>query len=221
MKKCNRCKIRKPLSDFYRNVDRKDGLLEVCKTCSKKRNKKLYPNRKDKIIEQTKKRRIFLHNEIKKLKNKPCKDCGITYPEYCMEFDHTKNNKFMSVSKMIHEGYALDTILKEIQKTDLVCVLCHKLRTHKRLIRSKTPRIVRNFEYVMNIKNASVCSICEKSYHHSQMEFDHLANKEYDISRMVSSRYSIKSIQKEINKCQILCALCHRIKTFKDGGYII
>lgn len=47
------------------------------------------------------------------------------------------------------------------------------------------------------------------------LEFDHLRDKKYTISNMVHS-YSWSSILKEIEKCQVLCANCHKRKTAKD-----
>ena len=81
MKKCNKCNIEKPLSEFYKDKSTKDGLSYNCKECknsyrkenkdkikeyqeqyykenrkklieySKKRNKEYYQNNKDKIKE--------------------------------------------------------------------------------------------------------------------------------------------------------------------------
>lgn len=51
------------------------------------------------------------------------------------------------------------------------------------------------------------------------LEFDHLENKEIEISKMVRDKRRIEEIQKEIDKCQVLCANCHRRKTAKDFGW--
>jgi 5-methylcytosine-specific restriction endonuclease McrA len=47
------------------------------------------------------------------------------------------------------------------------------------------------------------------------LEFDHIdrSTKSYNISDMTRTSYSIKRIEEEISKCQILCANCHRRKT--------
>jgi hypothetical protein len=62
---------------------------------------------------------------------KPCMDCGNQFPPYVMDFDHRdptlkKNN----VAYMAHSS--LDRIMEEIEKCDLVCANCHRIRTHKR-----------------------------------------------------------------------------------------
>ena len=42
MKKCSKCKIEKPLDEFYKNKSQKDGLARYCKICDKVISKK-YP----------------------------------------------------------------------------------------------------------------------------------------------------------------------------------
>ena len=49
-----------------------------------------------------------------------------------MHFDHMKSSeKIDKVSAIIHTS-SLDTILKEIEKCELVCANCHSVRTWKR-----------------------------------------------------------------------------------------
>jgi hypothetical protein len=51
------------------------------------------------------------------------------------------------------------------------------------------------------------------------LDFDHLKEKFLGISEMARNCYSIKTIRKEIKKCQVRCANCHRRKTSKERGY--
>lgn len=48
------------------------------------------------------------------------------------------------------------------------------------------------------------------------LEFDHKnqTDKFKNISKMLSGHYSWNSLLKEINKCEIRCANCHRRKTY-------
>lgn len=48
------------------------------------------------------------------------------------------------------------------------------------------------------------------------LEFDHLRDKETNVSTAIKNIWSIARIKTEISKCQILCANCHRRKTAKD-----
>jgi len=60
----------------------------------------------------------------------PCVDCGNADP-IVLDFDHVNGNKRKSVSSM--RAYSLKTILKEIQKCEVVCSNCHRKRTYARL----------------------------------------------------------------------------------------
>ena len=44
-------------------------------------------------------------------------------------------------------------------------------------------------------------------------EFDHLKDKENSINEMLRKGWSWKNILKEVSKCDIVCANCHRIRT--------
>lgn len=106
--------------------------LDKRRECNKRyydRHKKLYYNK-------NLKRRRMLMSFINTLKDKPCKDCGVKYPSYVMDFDHRDSSqKTSSVSHMATLHYASRTkILEEIDKCDLVCANCHRIRTHCRVI---------------------------------------------------------------------------------------
>ena len=47
MKKCNKCKEEKPLSEFNKNKSRKDGLSYKCKGCDREQSKTHRQNNKD------------------------------------------------------------------------------------------------------------------------------------------------------------------------------
>lgn len=68
---------------------------------------------------------------IKELKeSNPCKDCGIKYPHYIMDFDHL-NPEEKSFSIATHNGSkSLKTLLDEIAKCEIVCANCHRERTY-------------------------------------------------------------------------------------------
>ena len=48
------------------------------------------------------------------------------------------------------------------------------------------------------------------------LDFDHLTDKKFDISKAQSKGYSLEKIKLEIAKCEVRCANCHRIKTHKS-----
>ncbi|MBD2564531.1 HNH endonuclease [Nostoc linckia FACHB-391] len=53
------------------------------------------------------------------------------------------------------------------------------------------------------------------------LEFDHIQQKKYGISRMVYAGMGVDSISKEIEKCEVRCANCHRRATAKRSGWSI
>jgi hypothetical protein len=62
------------------------------------------------------------------------------------------------------------------------------------------------------IKESAGCFDCGMS-NHIVLDFDHLRDKKYNVSRMVHDGFSWKAIKREIEKCQVVCANCHRIRT--------
>ncbi len=72
---------------------------------------------------------------------------------------------------------------------------------------------IRNRAYIKKIKMASGCIDCGES-NYVVLDFDHVkGNKIKNISAMVHQSYSIKTIQKEIDKCEVRCSNCHRVAT--------
>ena len=51
------------------------------------------------------------------------------------------------------------------------------------------------------------------------LDFDHQGKKREDISSMIWSQTSWKAIEKEIARCDVRCANCHRIKTARERGW--
>ena len=62
------------------------------------------------------------------------------------------------------------------------------------------------------IKRASGCVDCGEN-NHIVLDFDHLRDKKYNVSRMIHDGFSWKAIKREIAKCEVVCANCHRIRT--------
>jgi len=56
MKKCFKCKIKKPLSKFYWHPETKDKYLNKCIVCTKKDVKKRYYKKRKQILEYQKRR---------------------------------------------------------------------------------------------------------------------------------------------------------------------
>jgi hypothetical protein len=130
MKKCGG--ICGKLRDYSFFSKKGDGYQSKCRECNKKYQKEHYKTNKPYYAKKAKKQRITIKQKIVDLKEQtPCKDCGDTFPYYHMEFDHIAGVKKYNVSEMAHD-YGWDTIQDEISKCKLVCVFCHRTRTHRR-----------------------------------------------------------------------------------------
>ena len=66
---------------------------------------------------------------VREAKSVPCADCGRSYPYYVMDFDHVKGSKVCGVARLVttrNKG----AVLREIDKCEVVCANCHRMRTH-------------------------------------------------------------------------------------------
>ena len=82
-----------------------------------------------------------------KIKEKtPCKDCGVSYPYYVMDFDHCRGDKGREVSLLVNAPASIERLQAEIDKCDVVCANCHRQRTYGRMfgkVRVKKKRVLR------------------------------------------------------------------------------
>ncbi len=210
MKKCTQCDILKETTEFY---FRKGLPISKCKACHikivniwRKSNKE-----KDKKYKQSRSNKLKMEIDLLKSKT-PCKDCRKFFPPYCMEYDHLQDKNY-SISRMVTNGLSINSVLKEIEKTELVCILCHRNRTYSRLDSNKYSSFrKKKIELIWSLKNYP-CSNCGIKYDPWQMDFNHLDpdQKLHNVAQMIS--HSEDKILKEIAKCNILCALCHRMKS--------
>lgn len=91
------------------------------------------------------------------------------------------------------------------------CVRCRK-NDKKNLLCPKS--FSSKIEYINEQKNRP-CTDCHISYPYYVMDFDHLPQYEklFSIGGSMSKGKSLYQIQKEIAKCEVVCANCHRIRT--------
>ena len=73
-----------------------------------------------------------LREFFRNLKNRPCCDCDGNFPYCVMEFDHTRGKKLFSIGAQTAARYAFRIVLEEVEKCDIVCANCHRIRTCKR-----------------------------------------------------------------------------------------
>lgn len=84
-------------------------------------------------------RRIRTRELVNSRKDRPCSDCGESYPPYIMDFDHVRGEKLFEISKAVNGGgkkcrVGKEKLLAEMDKCDVVCSNCHRERRHQRQV---------------------------------------------------------------------------------------
>lgn len=85
-------------------------------------------NRKKYQKERITSNRIYL-NELKI--NTPCKDCNCIFPPEAMDFDHLDATKKSGIVRYF-TTFSRERLQQEIDKCELVCAVCHRIRTKMR-----------------------------------------------------------------------------------------
>lgn len=69
---------------------------------------------------------------------------------------------------------------------------------------------------------ARPCADCAIEYPWYVMDFDHLPGmgKLHNISDIVKRGMTVATLEAEIKKCEVVCANCHRIRTFTRGSLV-
>ena len=95
MKTCGRCHQLIDIENIPSKNGGKSGAKHssgvkhsYCKPCLSEYKKEAYRNNKEKWEKSSKISKVKRRNIINNFKNVPCKDCGVGYPYYAMQFDH-------------------------------------------------------------------------------------------------------------------------------------
>lgn len=76
------------------------------------------------------------------LQTHPCIDCGESDP-VVLEFDHRNgSNKLFAIGAVLNKGFAIKTIMNEIEKCDVRCANCHRRRTAQSLGWYRTLKLI-------------------------------------------------------------------------------
>lgn len=67
--------------------------------------------------------------------------------------------------------------------------------------------------YIRCIKADTPCTDCSEQYPHYVMDFDHLRDKEGLIAHFVNYNNK-KALDAELKKCEVVCANCHRERSY-------
>lgn len=95
----------------------------------------LGPGQKDKTKDRTNRVRTAQSRKLWEIKESSgCIDCGEKYPHYMLEFDHLPEHEKLGSPIYMARTYNMQKALDEIEKCDIVCANCHKIRTWQRYL---------------------------------------------------------------------------------------
>lgn len=199
---CHKCNEIKPITDFAKHNGKVRGVADYCNICHK--------------LDIT-----VLRWKIKLKMGGKCVLCEYNNILF-LQFDHLYD-KNIDVSQLRSK----QKIIEEAKKCQLLCPNCHfskskdcsvsqiknKSLLSKQAIISRKSRD-RNRIYVNNAKiKIGCCAICDlkvENHNFSIFHFDHLIKDKFrEVSVLSKCGYSLIMIQKEIEKCRLLCANCH------------
>lgn len=224
-------------------MEKKEGITYTCTGCSKefiptklysnvrnycsrecknkyyqhlRKNKDSFPDNLPRTLLSTSDRmREFITNL--KIKSGGCYDCGENNTDL-LEFAHyDMREKEINVATCQSKSQ----ILNELPKGRWLCVWCHRLETADELFHTQNTQRCKGLSYVNDIKvSIGSCSLCNRRVTPSNtfcFEFDHLVQgkKSASIADLVAC--SKDRIDAEIEKCRLLCCVCHRIHTIDQA----
>jgi hypothetical protein len=142
-KRCGRCQVSKPLSEFAPKGKWRQG---YCRACVSEYYREYYRRNKAAYVARAISHNRKVREVVRGAKQRPCADCGQCYPYYVMDFDRREGEEnICNVAELHgHRRTSLRMLLAEIAKCDVVCANCHRERTHQRKQAARrTERVVR------------------------------------------------------------------------------
>lgn len=208
---CPRCNKEKYYTDYIVMKESNVRFNAICKEC---REKYCITDDENYYTKSIREQRVEWFRKFKA--GKPCTDCGRMLNPELMDYDHIKGDKVKNVSRMVLDHTPKNKILKEIDKCELVCLFCHNKRTIERFGKTEYPQnVIRNINIINEYKNKP-CSICGVQYDYCNMQFDHVTSESKLANICQLKRTDVGYLLKELAKCEVLCAACHRMKSLKE-----
>jgi hypothetical protein len=155
MRKCTGCGIEKKHEDFVKNIRCEDGRTRRCKECTNNRQRAYARNRyandsefRKTMVEHSRKfrdenremvRRNILERHLRHQakarrfveaykETLGCMDCGFTNAK-ALDMDHRNpKDKYQRLAVMVGNGWSFYTIFLELEKCDVRCANCHRIR---------------------------------------------------------------------------------------------
>ena len=216
-RRCKRCERTLPLEAFNRY---KDGHQWWCRECFKSYFRDRGRLHLEQVARSRDARRERAHEYVLgRLLASQCADCQETDP-IVLEYDHT-GAKAREVGALVGRSTRIDLIAAEISNCEVVCCNCHRRRTYLRRGAERTVqsaeriadrKIRRNLMWLYGYLEEARCVDCGAT-DPLVLEFDHIGEKRRNVSELAWTGYSLVSVKREVEKCDVRCANCHRRRT--------
>ena len=148
---------------------------------------------------------LFIDGQLIETRMKKCWTC-----KKIKSLDEFGNRKSSADGK---QGYC-KTCSKQKDKNHYILSDTRKAKIRK----NNSVRIDLAREFIYSYLTEHACVECGES-DILVLEFDHIEEKSYGISQMMSSGMPIEKISNELMKCEVRCANCHKRKTAKQFSW--
>lgn len=126
---CKKCGEEKPLHDFPKHKQSKDGHRVVCKVCSYAKQKEWLAANKQRTRDNANAKNRRRKLEVIGHFGDKCNDCGQSFPPCVYDFHHLDPTK-----KDVDPSYAMTRrptqMWRELEKCVMLCSNCHRIRHH-------------------------------------------------------------------------------------------
>ena len=134
--------------------------------------------------------------------------------KFCNRCKQDLNNDKFSANKSTKDG---------LQKYCIECMKAYRREHYQNNKKQYKDRNVKTNTEIINIilkYKSEGCVDCKNRFPGEPwlLEFDHIDNKKYTISNLRNCGSKIKLIE-ELNKCQVVCVMCHRRRTATRAGW--
>ena len=128
---------------------------------------------------------------------------------------------------MCRKNVPLDQYNKNKAKPDGLTISCrpcmvtyqaaHYQRNKKKMNDKAHVRSKRNLAYWRELKDNKPCADCKVVHRYFALDYDHLDSslKVADVATLINTGQARAAVEAEIAKCDLVCATCHRYRTWK------
>jgi len=238
-KLCRGCGLLRTHEEFAIKNSRTGQRHSQCKECCRRRSRDHYHVNHDAYIQRNR-RNNPLHRKrnaaavFEYLLLHPCVRCAESDP-VVLEFNHKDPGaKAANISDLIRFGSSANRLFGEIAKCEVMCANCHqhftsaaRPRHYRRIEHSGLNIVTPAFRAAANARNHALvlqrlvdaacadCGECDSMV----LQFDHIEDKLDYVSWLVGSGCSPVRLERELAKCMVRCANCHRRRTAQAGQW--